>query len=37
MKEIEEIIQTYPDLEKSKLREQVLELANSRIVSQNIV
>lgn len=37
IKEIEEIIQTYPNLEKLELREQVLALANNRIASQNIV
>ncbi|CAI8863047.1 putative polysaccharide biosynthesis protein EpsC [Bacillus sp. IT-79MI2] len=37
IKEIEEIIRTYPNLEKLELREQVLTLANNRIASQNIV
>jgi len=37
IKEIEEIIQTYHNIEKSELREELLKLANSRIVLQNIV
>ncbi|WP_459501959.1 polysaccharide biosynthesis protein [Bacillus sp. C1] len=37
IKEIEEIINTYPNMEKSELREQILNLANRRTVPKNIV